>query len=35
MYENGKMRPGETIPAIREGGDKGNDGGSELHCGIL
>jgi hypothetical protein len=23
MYENGKMRPDETIPGMGEGGDKG------------
>jgi hypothetical protein len=23
MYENGKMRPVETIPGMGEGGDKG------------
>jgi hypothetical protein len=28
MYENGKMRPVETIPGE---GDKENDGGSESH----
>jgi hypothetical protein len=27
MYENGKMRPVETIPGMQGGGIKGNDGG--------
>jgi hypothetical protein len=27
MYVNGKMRPAETIPEMREGGIQDNDGG--------
>jgi hypothetical protein len=30
MYENGKMRPVETIPGMREGRIK-NDGGGEFN----
>jgi hypothetical protein len=35
VYENGKMRPVETIPGVGGGGIKENDGGSEFnydHC---
>jgi hypothetical protein len=28
MYENGNMRPAETIPVMRRGGIKENDGGA-------
>jgi hypothetical protein len=31
MYENGKMRPVETIPGIGEGGIKANDGRGEFN----
>jgi hypothetical protein len=31
MYENGKMRPVETILRIGEEGDKGDDGGGEFN----
>jgi hypothetical protein len=37
MYENGKMRPAETIP-VMGGGGKGleeNDGGDEFNYDIL
>jgi hypothetical protein len=30
MYENGKLRPVETIPGIREGGIKENDRGRQI-----
>jgi hypothetical protein len=35
MYVNGKMRTVETIPGMREGGIKKNDGGGEFKCDIL
>jgi hypothetical protein len=35
MYENGKMRPAETVPGMLEGGIKENDGGGELNYDIL
>jgi hypothetical protein len=35
MYENGKMRPFETIPGIRVVGIKKNDGGAEFRYDIL
>jgi hypothetical protein len=35
MYENGKMRPAETIPGIGEGRIKENDEGNEFNCDIL
>jgi hypothetical protein len=35
MYENGKMRPGETIPGMGREGIKENDGGSEFNYDIL
>jgi hypothetical protein len=35
MYENGKMRPVETIQEWEEGGIKENDGGGELKYDIL
>jgi hypothetical protein len=31
MYENGKMRPAETIIRMGGGGLKENDGGGELN----
>jgi hypothetical protein len=31
MYENGKMRPAETIPGTGGGGTKENDGGGEFN----
>jgi hypothetical protein len=34
MYENGKMRPDETIPGMGEG-IKENDGGGEFNCDML
>jgi hypothetical protein len=34
MYENGKMRPVETIPGMGEG-IKENDGGGEFNYDIL
>jgi hypothetical protein len=34
MYENGKMRPVETIPRIGEGGIK-NDGEGKFNYDIL
>jgi hypothetical protein len=33
MYENGKMRPGETIPGMERGIK--NDGGGEFNYDIL
>jgi hypothetical protein len=33
MYENGKMRPVETIPGMR--GIQRNDGGGEFNCDKL
>jgi hypothetical protein len=35
MYENGKMRPGETIPGIGGERIKNNDGGGEFNYDIL
>jgi hypothetical protein len=35
MYENGKMRPVETISGKGEGGKKENDGGGEFQYEIL
>jgi hypothetical protein len=36
MYANGKMRPVENIPGMREaGGIKENDGGGEFNYDIL
>jgi hypothetical protein len=35
MYENGKMRPTETIPGMGKRGIKENDGGSEFNYDIL
>jgi hypothetical protein len=35
MYENGKMRPVETIPGMGEVRIKENDGGGEFNCDIL
>jgi hypothetical protein len=35
MYVNGKMRPVETIPAMRGEGIKENDGGGEFKYDIL
>jgi hypothetical protein len=35
MYVNGKMRPVETIPGMRGGGIKENNGGSEFNYAIL
>jgi hypothetical protein len=35
MYENGKMRPAETIPGMEGGGIKENEGGGELNYDIL
>jgi hypothetical protein len=32
MYENGKMRPIETIPGMGAGRIKENDGRGELYC---
>jgi hypothetical protein len=34
MYENGKMRPVETIPGMEGGSIKENEGGSEFNYGI-
>jgi hypothetical protein len=34
MYENGRMRPVETIPGMG-GGTKEKDGGNEFNCDIL
>jgi hypothetical protein len=35
VYENGKMRPIETIPGMGERGIKENDGGGEFNNDIL
>jgi hypothetical protein len=35
MYVNGKMRPVETIPGMRGGRIKENDGGGEFNYDIL
>jgi hypothetical protein len=35
IYENGKMRPVETIPGMGGGGIKENDGGGEFNYDIL
>jgi hypothetical protein len=35
MYENGKMRPVETIPGMGEGGIQETDGQGEFNCDIL
>jgi hypothetical protein len=35
MYENGKMRPVDTIPGMGERGIKENDGGGEFNHDIL
>jgi hypothetical protein len=35
MYENGKMRPVETIPGMGEEKIKEKDGGSEFNSDIL
>jgi hypothetical protein len=35
MYENGKMRPVETIPIIGAGRIRENDGGGEFSYDIL
>jgi hypothetical protein len=35
MYENGKMRPVQTIPRMGGKGIMENDGGSELNYDIL
>jgi hypothetical protein len=35
MYENGTLKPVETIPGIEVGEIKENDGGSEFNCDIL
>jgi hypothetical protein len=35
MYENGKMRSAETIPGMREGGIKENDGRGKFNYDIL
>jgi hypothetical protein len=35
VYENGKMRPVETIPGMEQGGINENDGGGELKFDIL
>jgi hypothetical protein len=35
MYENGKMRPVETLPGMGGGRIKENDGGGEFNCDIL
>jgi hypothetical protein len=35
MYENGKMRLGETIPGMRGEGIEENDGGSEFNYDVL
>jgi hypothetical protein len=31
MYENGKVRPVETISGVAEGGIKNNDGGGKFN----
>jgi hypothetical protein len=35
MYENGKMRPVETIPGMGGGGIKENDAGGKFKYAIL
>jgi hypothetical protein len=35
MYEDGKMRPVETIPGMARGRIKENGGGGEFKCDIL
>jgi hypothetical protein len=35
MYENGKMRPVETVPGMRGGEIKENDGGGEFSYEVL
>jgi hypothetical protein len=35
MYENGKIRPVETVPGMGVGGIKENDGGDEFNYEIL
>jgi hypothetical protein len=35
MYENGKMRPVETIPGMRGGEIMENDGGGEFNYDIF
>jgi hypothetical protein len=35
MYETGKMRPIQTIPGMRRGGVKENDGGGEFSYDVL
>jgi hypothetical protein len=35
MYENGKVRPIETIPEMRRGEIKENNGGSEFNHDIF
>jgi hypothetical protein len=35
MYANGKMRPVKTIPGIRGGEIKENDGRGEFNCVFL
>jgi hypothetical protein len=34
MYENGKMRPAETVPGLEGGEIKENDGGGEFNYDI-
>jgi hypothetical protein len=35
MYENGQIRPVETVPGMGVGGIKENDGGDEFNYEIL
>jgi hypothetical protein len=35
MYENGKMRPVETMPGVGEGGIKENNRGDKFNFDIL
>jgi hypothetical protein len=35
MFENGKMRPVETLPGMRGGEIKENDGGDKFNHDIL
>jgi hypothetical protein len=35
MYENGKVKPVETIPRMRGRGIKENDGGGDFNYDIL
>jgi hypothetical protein len=35
MHVNGKIRPDENIPGIREGEIKGDDGGAKSDCDKL